>query len=346
MKHVIFITGATGYIGINLVSKLLRQPNVERIICTTRQKHPDSFRSSIQLNSKQYGLSVNEFDLKSKIEPIELDLVKDRSSLLSFLEPYKKTIDIIHHLASDIGYGFPVEHFQPWMDVTKILAEYCMDSKHPKQFHVTGSYGHKLIEFKYTDEDFYWINGYFVYKKWLHNYMCEKFAKGLKGVLFEPGYVIGSVDPGQKYMLWRIVRMFATLEHAFQYRMLCTPIDMLIDHYMLALNHTDPGPNIICPFIPEPLNISKHMQELLPHLTMVDFERFREIVKQRLPKKAKYFGPAMLNCTESVLSIQKAIFHPLYDSTKYKNINQTTYLLSCKSFKDALKQGQQNKDNI
>ncbi|CAF3822371.1 unnamed protein product, partial [Rotaria sp. Silwood1] len=179
------------------------------------------------------------------------------------------------------------------MNVTKTLVEYCMDSQYPKQFHVTGSFGHHLVEYKHTDEDYYWINGYFVYKKWLHNYMREKFATGLKGVLFEPAYVIGPVDPGQKYMFWRIARLFATLEYAFQYVMLCTPIDMLIDHYLLALNCTHPGPNIICPFIPEPLNITKHMQELLPNLEVVDFDRFREIVNQRLPKKAKYFGPNM-----------------------------------------------------
>lgn len=343
MKHSILLTGATGYLGIHFVQRLLRQANIEKVFCTTRQKNPALFWSALESSSKQYELKYNESDLKKKIEPVELDLVKDRDSMLNILEKYKKEITAVHHLACETNYAVKVEVFKPWVDITERFVDYCMDSQYPKQLHTTGSYGHHLVEHKHTDDDFYWINGYFGYKKWLHNYLKKKFAEGLKGVLFEPGYVIGPVDPGQIYMFWRVVRVFATLERGFRYRMLLTPMDMLLDHYILALENPDPGPNVVCPFVPEPFHMPKLIQDVLPNLKIIEFEEFRQLVKENLPKRAKYFGPNMLHCMDSTIMTFKADFHPKYDVSKYKNVNQLEYLMTCRSFNEALKLAEQDR---
>ncbi|CAM4861133.1 unnamed protein product [Rotaria socialis] len=345
MKHRVLLTGSTGYLGTHLVSRLLAEANVERIFCITRQKNPATFWSSLEASLKSNELSVNESNLKSKIEPVLFDLVKDRNSLLSALEPYKKTATAVHHLACETNYAVTVDTFKPWVEITKNFVEYCMDTQYPKELHSTGSYGHYLVDHKHSDEDFYWINGYFGYKKWLHNYIREKFLQGLKGVLFEPGYVVGPVDPGQLYMFWRIIRIFSALGYAFPYRMLVSPIDLVIDHYWLALNNPNQGPNILTPFIKKPFLLSQSVKDVIPDLKVIDFDQFRDKVMQVFPKRAKYFGPNMLNCMESVGKTLTDTLHPLYDYSKYEKMNQTEYLLTCRSFSESIKLGQEERNN-
>ncbi|CAF3332193.1 unnamed protein product [Rotaria socialis] len=343
MKHSILLTGSTGYLGTHLVSKLLRQANVERILCPTRKESPELFWESFASSSKQYDLKLNVSDLKSKIEPIKIDLVANRNSLLKSLEPYNKTVTVVHNLACEANYGVPIDFFKPWMEITEQLTEFCMDSKYPKQLLSTGSYGHYLLDHKHAAEDYYWINGYFGYKKWLNTYLSKKFSQGLKGVLFEPAYVVGRFDPGQSYMFWRVARIFAALEYACQYKMLLTPIDMIMDNYMLALNSPDAVPNILSPFIPEPFDLPKLIQKLVPNLKLIDYEMFRKEVDEKLAKRSKYFGPNLVHCMEETLKTTKAVFHPLYDISKYNNIDAAAYFFSCGSLKEALQLGQKDK---
>lgn len=340
MQKTILLTGATGYVGSHLISKLARQKNVDQIFCLTRHNDHDSFWSTIMSNKNRYNIDVHVPDIKAKTELISIDLVQNHDSILSTLAKYKKTVNVVHHLAGDLTFEDPLEHFESWANATKKLIQYCMDSKYPKHFYTTGSYGHYLLDSLDSlqdDEDAYWRNGYLQHKKWLHYYMLEKMDHGLKGTLFEPSFVFDTLDPGQYYAFWRIVRMFAALGYAFEYPMLCTPTDMLVDNYILAQDYPDESPKFMCPIIPQKLYVHKAMQKLLPDLKVVDYEHFRQIIKQVLPKKAKYFGPNLQRGSE--LTKVNQSYHPLYSNPKYTSMDTADYLSSCKSLVDAVAQG-------
>ena len=346
MQKRILITGATGFVGTNLVARLLYEKNVDRIFCTARHETPAAFWSSIEENVKKYDITTNVSDMKSKVEVIKVDLLKERDQLVPILKKYNKTINVVHHLASDTTYGTSFEHYKPWVTITKNMMKFCMDAEYPKYFYGTGSYGHHLYDWPHGDSDAYWVNGYFAYKKWLHHYSLEKMSEGLKGRLFEPGYIVGPTDPGQVYMLWRIVRTFTALGYACRYKMLLTPIDMILDNYLLAMNHPNEGPKVMCVFIPKAAQLYANIQEVVPDLKVVDYETFRDMIQQKMPQKAKYFGTNFLSTMDSVEASLTSAFHPLYNSTRYAKINMTEYLLTCKSFNDALKQGQNDRKSI
>ncbi|CAF1680635.1 unnamed protein product, partial [Adineta ricciae] len=174
---------------------------------------------------------------------------------------------------------------------------------------------------------FYWINGYFQYKRWLYNYMQAKMDEGLKGTLFEPLYIIGATDPGQAYAVWRITRMFTALGYAFEYIMGFTPIEMLIENYMLTLNHPEKVQRVMAPYIPHRIYVNRALKKLLPDLKIIDYEEFRNLVRKIMPKNLKYFGPNIVSIIDS-LKVD-ATFHPLYDASKFTEGNQEDYLLTC-----------------
>ena len=326
------------------MSKLVRQKNVDQVFCLTRYKDHESFWSSITSNIKRYNIDVHVSDIKAKTELINIDLVQNYDSILPTLAKYKKEVNVVHHLAGDLTFSDSLEHFQPWVNTTKNLIQYCMDSKYPKQFYTLGSYGRYLLDSLdslQNDKDFYWRNGYLQHKKWLHSYMLEKMNEGLKGVLFEPSFVVDTIDPGQDYAFWRIARIFAALGYAFEYPMLCTPTDMLVDNYILAQDYPDMSPKVMTPIIPQHLYVHKAVQKLLPKLKVVDYESFRQLIEQVMPKKLKYFSPNLLRGSKLTKII--ASYHPLYSNTKYTDMNPADYLSSCKSLVDAVEQGIKDK---
>ncbi|CAF0953541.1 unnamed protein product [Adineta steineri] len=346
MPRSALITGSTGYIGIQVFSNLLRQKTIDRIICVSRHNDQEAFWSSIQSQAKKFQVSLNISEAKEKVEVVRIDLDKNHGLILPALEKYKQSVSTVHHLACDSTYGHPFEHFEPWINCTKALIQYCMDPKYPKQMYATGSYGHHLIDNPHVDlkEDFYFINGYFQYKRWLNNYMQEKMDEGLNGILFEPAYIIGPIDPGQDYILWRIARMFVALGYAFKYPMGVTPVEMMIDNYMLTVNHPDTGLKVMSPGIPKPIYVHEAIQKLVPDLKIIDYQEFRNIIKQVMPKRLKYFGPNVPLVVETTKGT--AIFHPLYDNTRFEKGDLTDYLLNCAGLKEAVKLGLEDRQKL
>jgi thioester reductase-like protein len=143
--------------GTHLLSELLRQTDVGRIFCITRYKECDAFLSAIEASVMRYRIDMLMSDVKSKVELIFMDLTKDDDSILSTLGEYEQEIDVIHHLACDTAYGEPKEYFQPWINATKALVQYCMNPKYPKYFYAVGSCGHVLVDKPYTADDAYWV---------------------------------------------------------------------------------------------------------------------------------------------------------------------------------------------
>ncbi|UJR18994.1 hypothetical protein I4U23_022124 [Adineta vaga] len=337
MQKSVLITGVTGYVGIHLLSRLVRQNNIDRIFCVTRHKDHDSFWSAIKLQANQFNITMDVSDIQPKLDIVNIDLAQNHNSILPALQKFKQSVKEVHHLACDGNYGHPLEYFQPWINTTKELIQFCMDSTHPKSLYAVGSYGQHIIDTINNDKDYYWINGYFKYKRWLYNYMLEKMDEGLQGTLIEPGVVVGTIDPGQKYSFWRITRIFAATGYAFNYPMVFTPIDMLIDNYILAQNYPHESPKVISPLIPKYLYVNKAVQKLLPDLKVIDYEKFRTLMEHVMPEKAKYFGPNFLRSIYGPKLI--ATFHPFYDTTKYVSKDVIDYLSDCKSLTDAVEQG-------
>ncbi|CAF1250812.1 unnamed protein product [Adineta ricciae] len=339
MVHSVVLTGSTGYLGIHLLSDLIHQENIDQIICVTRNSDHDAFWRTIQSQIDAFKVPLDISEAKSKVEVVTIDLVNKHDSIKPILDQYKETVKSVHHLACDTAYGKPIAYFQPWINCTKALVRYCMDPEYPKHLYAVGSYGQRLMDDLPSDceEDFYWINGYFQYKRWLYNYMQAKMDEGLKGTLFEPLYIIGATDPGQAYAVWRISRMFATLGYAFEYAMGFTPIEMLLENYMLTLNHPDKVGRVMAPFIPHRIYVNRALKKLLPDLKVIDYEEFRNLVRKTMPKNLKYFGPNITNIIES-LKID-ATFHPLYDASKFIEGGQEDYLLTCSGLEEAVKLG-------
>ncbi|CAF0938530.1 unnamed protein product [Adineta steineri] len=346
MSRSALITGSTGYIGIRVLYDLLRQKTVDRVLCVSRHKDQEAFWSSIESQANKFQVPLNVSEAKAKVGMVSVDLGKNHNLLLPALEQYKQSVSTVHHLACDTTYGHPFEHFEPWINCTKELTQYCMDPKYPKHMYVTGSYGHHLVDNPHVDrkEDFYFINGYFQYKRWLSKYIQNKMDEDLKGTLFEPGYIIGPIDPGQNYIFWRIARMFVALGYAFKYQMSFTPIEMMIDNYMLTLNHPDTSPRVMSPIIPKRLYIHEVIQKLVPDLKIVDYEEFRNIIKQIMPKRLKYFGPNVPLIMETTEI--NATFHPLYDNTRFKEDIPMDYFLNCTGLTEAVKLGLEDRQNL
>ncbi|UJR20033.1 hypothetical protein I4U23_023167 [Adineta vaga] len=340
------LTGSTGYLGIHLLYNLLRQENIDQVICVTRHKDHDAFWRAIQSQADAFEVPLNVSEAKSKVEVASVDLVNNHELIIPTLDKYKETVTSVHHLACDTTYGHPMEHFKPWINCTKALIRYCMDPEYPKHLYAVGSYGQRLMNDPLvgSNEDFYWINGYFQYKRWLYNYMQAKMDEGLKGTLFEPLYIIGAIDLGQGYAVWRIVRVFTALGYAFEYIMGFTPIEMLIENYMLTLNYPDKVGRVVAPYIPHRVYVNKAVQKLVPDLKIIDYEEFRSIVKKIMPKKLKYFGPNI----HSIISSIKvdATFHPLYDASKFTTDNPDDYLLTCLGLKEAVKLGLEDRHKL
>ncbi|CAF1018332.1 unnamed protein product [Adineta steineri] len=346
MPRSVLITGSTGYIGSHVLYNLLRQKTIDRVLCVSRHRDQGEFWSSVQSQANKFQVPLNLSEAKAKIEVVSVDLDKNHNLILPALEKYKQSVSSVHHLACDTAYGVPIEHFEPWINCAKELIQYCMDPKYPKHIYTVGSYGRHLVDNPHVDrkEDFYFINGYFEYKRWLSKYMKEKMDKGLKGTLFEPGYIIGSIDPGQNYIFWRIARMFVALGYAFKYAMCFTPLEMLMDNYILSLNHPDTNPRIMSAVVPKRLYIHKVIQKLVPDVKIVDYEEFRNIIKQIMPKRLKYFGPniqLILETTEI-----NATFHPLYDNTRFKEDIPMDYFLNCTGLTEAVKLGLEDRQKL
>ncbi|CAF0938491.1 unnamed protein product [Adineta steineri] len=346
MPRSVLITGSTGYIGSHVLYNLLRQKTIDRVLCVSRHRDQGEFWSSVQSQANKFQVPLNLSEAKAKVEVVSVDLDKNHNLILPALEQYKQSVSAVHHLACDTAYGVPIEHFEPWINCAKELTQYCMDPKYPKHIYIVGSYGRHLVDNPHVDrkEDFYFINGYFEYKRWLSKYMQEKIDKGLKGTLFEPGYIIGSIDPGQNYIFWRIARMFVALGCAFKYAMCFTPLEMLMDNYILSLNHPDTNPRIMSAVVPKRLYIHKVIQKLVPDLKIVDYEEFRNIIKQIMPKRLKYFGPniqLVLETTEI-----NATFHPLYDNTRFKEDIPMDYFLNCTGLTEAVKLGLEDRQKL
>jgi len=346
MAQSALLTGSTGYLGINLLHNLLCQKNIDQVLCTTRHKDHEAFWKSIQSQANKFNVPLNLSEAKLKVEVVSVDLVNDHASILPTLEKYKQTVNAVHHLACDATYGHPIEHFQPWINCTKALIQYCMDPKYPKHLYAIGSYGRRLIDDPSIDriEDSYWINGYFQYKRWLFNYMQAKMDEGLSGTLFEPAYLIGTVDPGQEYLIWRIARLFVALGYGFEYPMGFTPTEMMIDNYMLTVNYPDKVQRVMSPCIPYRVYLHRALQKLVPNLKIVDYEEFRNIIKKIMPQRLKYFGPNVPSVIESIEL--EMTFHPLYDVTKFEKEDLHDYLLTCSSLTEAVELGLKDRDKL
>ncbi|CAF1680636.1 unnamed protein product, partial [Adineta ricciae] len=172
MVRSVVLTGSTGYLGIHLFSNLIRQENIDQIICVTRHNDHDAFWRTIQSQANAFKISLDIPEVKSKVEVVTIDLVNNHDSIKPILDKYKQTVKSVHHLACDTAYGQPIEYFRPWINCTKALIRYCMDPEYPKHLYAVGSYGQRLMNDLPLDceEDFCWINGYLQDKRWLYNY--------------------------------------------------------------------------------------------------------------------------------------------------------------------------------
>lgn len=117
MPKNILITGGAGFIGKSLIKYLLKEGNINKIICV------DNFISSDRLDFKNF---IKEYDTDSTVILYDIDIIKF-NLIDSLLNDNIKTIDEIYHLASlasPIFYKkYPIETMNVGYIGTKIMLE-------------------------------------------------------------------------------------------------------------------------------------------------------------------------------------------------------------------------------
>ncbi|KAF4236309.1 hypothetical protein CNMCM8980_002953 [Aspergillus fumigatiaffinis] len=132
----IFLTGATGFIGVTLLANILQRPGVTNVACLVRAQHEASAKSRIQKTLAQYSLVA---DL-NRVIALPGNFSQPRLGLSDTqYDYYAKWASVIFHLGAKVNYVAPYSSHREANVVGTINMLKFANHKRPKAMHFTST---------------------------------------------------------------------------------------------------------------------------------------------------------------------------------------------------------------
>lgn len=206
MKENILITGATGFVGINLVKRLLESENTQ-LYLLVRDIKGVTANARVEKLLKEYYNEDEYKRIEGRFEVISGDVTEENLGLIhSEWDKLAQKINIIFHSAASINFKLPLEEATEIniKGTERILkfAEQCRKYKSLKRVnHISTSYvvGDSKKMFYETELDIgqSFDNTYEITKfeteKLIHKYI----DKGVPISIFRPSVISGNYDTGE-----------------------------------------------------------------------------------------------------------------------------------------------------
>ncbi|OKL63557.1 hypothetical protein UA08_01831 [Talaromyces atroroseus] len=207
----VFMTGATGFVGVNFLARLLRHPRVKEAVCLVRAKSKMRPRTRVEEALKKYNLWDDTASSFSKLTALDGDISKDRLGLSQDKFTWLSQLaSVIFHLGAKVNFCEPYEaHFEPNVLGTKNVLELALSGRR-KAFHFTSSIDawgpnglilgtRKCLEDETLEPNLKGLPydiGYAA-SKWCSEQMVRTARdRGLPTAIYRPGFVTGDSKTG------------------------------------------------------------------------------------------------------------------------------------------------------
>ncbi|RAH43569.1 non-ribosomal peptide synthetase [Aspergillus brunneoviolaceus CBS 621.78] len=207
----LFLTGVTGFVGAHFLSRLLKMPEVQEVVCLARAKSGQTPRQRVENTLRRYEFHERVADQLDKLTVLEGDITQKDLGLSG--GDYTQLADrtsAIFHIAAKVNYCEPYSaHFEPNVLGTKNLLELAAQGRR-KPFHYMSSldawgatgliYGTRVL---LEDEPLLPHIGSLAFdigyasSQWVAEQMVRGARdRGLPAVIYRPGFVLGDTRHG------------------------------------------------------------------------------------------------------------------------------------------------------
>ncbi|OQK16460.1 hypothetical protein AU255_00700 [Methyloprofundus sedimenti] len=200
----IFLTGATGYLGVFLLKELLQQTSID-IYCLVRSSTSEQGFEKIKRSLEDYGLWDNDY--ASKIYPVCGDLSKAHLGIqTSQWQQLVEVIDVIYHNGALVNFIYPYSTLKPAnvIGTQEVLRLACTEKIKPVHYISTvsifkddlNSDSEKVVEDDFPEDCSGLIGGY-AQSKWVAEKIVRVAGKrGIPVCIFRPAQISGHSQTG------------------------------------------------------------------------------------------------------------------------------------------------------
>jgi thioester reductase-like protein len=238
--QIIFLTGATGFVGAFVLRKLLDTTGA-RIYCLVRASDPEEAKKRVKANLKSYELETA--DLDSRLVPVPGDLTKPYLGLTA--EQFRSlasVLDVIYHIGASVNLAHHYQQLKPTnVNGTKEIIKLA-GSGRVKPLHYLSTYavfdsihnvGRVFSEDDEPTQSEGLSNGYSE-SKWVGEKMVRNCrAAGIPTCIYRVGWVVGHSRTGawnSSDFIPRTIKAFLEVgKYCDLGRMTMTPVDYLAD---------------------------------------------------------------------------------------------------------------------
>lgn len=207
----VFVTGVTGFVGANFLSRFLQMPKVKEIVCLARSKNGLSPTNRVHKALHRYDLWENSTSHLKKLMVLEGDITMDHLGLaeenFTWLANWASTV---FHLAAKVNFCEPYDsHFDANVLGTKNVLDLAFAGRR-KSFHYMSSidtwgptglvFGtRKVLEDGPLEPH---VRGLpfdigYAQSKWVSEQMVRRArTRGLPTAIYRPGFVVGDSRGG------------------------------------------------------------------------------------------------------------------------------------------------------
>ncbi len=202
--QIVFLTGATGFLGAYVLSDLLRLTRAD-IYCLVRADTPAAARQRVLDNLAYYGLETKDFDSRviCLMGDMELPNFRLTPEIWAWLGEH---VDTIYHLAASVSFMSTYEQVMP-INVNalqQLLRLACVH--HTKAVHYSSTYAvfnsqayslaRTVYETELTGSGAGFGRGYDL-SKWVAEKMCyEAKSRGIPVTVYRTGFISGDTRTG------------------------------------------------------------------------------------------------------------------------------------------------------
>lgn len=197
----IFLTGATGFLGVHLVREFLNNKDIS-LYCLVRSESEKAARVKFMNSLERYGISITESE-KSNIHLICGDLEKDNLGMeRDTYDLLSRETDVVFHNAAWVNWLLPAELLGRVNILgTKRMLKFSNHNKNKKFYFVSSLSvfpfdGKNYMEKSSIDGDFSLYGGY-AQSKWLAEMVVQKaISEGKDAIIFRPNLITGRSSDG------------------------------------------------------------------------------------------------------------------------------------------------------
>lgn len=206
MRENVLITGATGFVGINLVKRLLKNDKVH-LYLLVRDSRGVSAKSRVEKLLREYFTEDEYSKLKKRLEVIRGDVTEDNLGLTTLeWDNLAQQINTIYHSAASINFKLPIEEAKEininGTERILKLAEQCKKYKVLRRLHhISTAYvvGDSREMFYETELEIGqgFENTYEVTKFEAEKLVNKYIERGLPVTVFRPSVIAGDFYSGE-----------------------------------------------------------------------------------------------------------------------------------------------------